>query len=334
MKFVGFDDDYIIPEGIPESQVRLAIGNTVCTYLAEAIGRSLIKSITDGLYSDDGLIPPDGSNPEDPSGPIGGNRTDTSKSDEGRDVKQADVEPAFIPDGIRGNESQVEKVIPELTLPVLQYQPHHEEDHTDDRPRVEVIYNRSKIISSVDLLKMDFEVFPFGGDWYGFLGTPSSSFQMSVFGKAGQGKSTYSVQVANYLASNFGSAIYVSGEEGFCLTFQKKFRDHGAASLHLDVADIRTYSELVKSIEPGRYRFIILDSFDTLKIIAEQLRELKLRYKDCAFITISQVTKSGDARGSYQVMHDSDIIVEVISGKAITIKNRFLSTGKIYPVFR
>lgn len=118
------------------------------------------------------------------------------------------------------------------------------------------------------------------------------------------------------------------------MTFQKKFKDFGAASPNLDVADIRTYSELVKSIEPGRYRFILLDSLDTLKITAEQLRELKLRYKDCAFITISQVTKSGDARGSYQVMHDADIIVEVIHGKAITIKNRFHPTEKLYPVFK
>jgi predicted ATP-dependent serine protease len=106
------------------------------------------------------------------------------------------------------------------------------------------------------------------------------------------------------------------------------------ASLHLDVADIRTYSELVKSIEPSRYRFIILDSLDTLKITAEQLRELKLRYKDSAFITISQVTKSGAARGSYQVMHDADIIVEVFEGKAFTIKNRFQATGRLYPVFK
>ena len=118
------------------------------------------------------------------------------------------------------------------------------------------------------------------------------------------------------------------------MTFQKKFRDHGAASPNLDVADIRTYGEFIKSIPTGRYSFIFIDSLDTMKITVDQLRELKLRYKNSAFITISQVTKSGDARGSYQVMHDSDIIVEVIDGKAITTKNRFQATGRLYPVFR
>jgi site-specific DNA-cytosine methylase len=249
MKFVGFDEDHIIPEGVPDSQVRLAIGNTICTYTAEAIGRSLIKSITDTLSSDDGLIPPDGSDPQDPSDPIGGNPTETSESDEGRDVKLADLEPTFISDEVRVTSRQeahgtkrskfwqaelvvaasdssnvVEKVNSELALPMLLYQTHDKDDHTDDQPRVEVIYNGLKIISSIDLLKMDFETLPFAGGWYDFLGEPSSCFHMAVFGKAGQGKSTYSVQVANYLANNFGSAIYVSGEEGFCLTFQKKFR--------------------------------------------------------------------------------------------------------------
>jgi predicted ATP-dependent serine protease len=127
--------------------------------------------------------------------------------------------------------------------------------------------------------------------------------------------------------------VYVSGEEGFSLTFQKKFVDYVAASQHLDVADIRSYHELVRNINPSRYRFILLDSLDTLKISVEQLRELKLMYKDSAFITISQVTKSGNARGSYQVMHDADIIVEVTEGVAVTIKNRFLATGMAYRVF-
>jgi site-specific DNA-cytosine methylase len=355
MKFVGFDDDYIIPEGIPESQVRLAIGNTVCTYLAEAIGGTLIKTITDTLSSSCGQVPPD--DPDGSNSPAGDILNHTDVSGEGEDAKHPAAGPKSIPDegtdynskdehslqedvrlvelprAMGSDTDAVGSVKTDNTLPILLHHPDDDNDHAHQEPRVEVIYDGSKIISSVDLLRMDFEVLPFVGEWCDFLGMPSSSFHMAVFGRAGQGKSTFCIQIANFLAENFGDTVYVSGEEGFSLTFQKKFVDYVAASQHLDVADIRSYHELVRNINPSRYRFILLDSLDTLKISVEQLRELKLMYKDSAFITISQVTKSGNARGSYQVMHDADIIVEVTEGVAVTIKNRFLATGMAYRVF-
>jgi predicted ATP-dependent serine protease len=220
------------------------------------------------------------------------------------------------------------------TLPDLRPDISDADDFAYERPRVEVIYNGSKIISSLDLLKMDHDVLSFTGAWHGFLGEPSTTFHMALYGCAGQGKSTFAIQFANYLADNFGKVIYVSGEEGFAMTFQKKFIDYQAASPNLDVADLRTCGEFEKMVPLDTYKFIFVDSLNTMQISPTKLRALKLKHKGCAFITISQVTKAGDARGSYEIMHDSDLIVEVIGGKAITIKNRFLSTGKVYSVFR
>jgi hypothetical protein len=58
-----------------------------------------------------------------------------------------------------------------------------------------------------------------------------------------------------------------------------------------------------------------------------RLKELRGLYPDSAFITVSQSTKDGKLRGSYEIVHDSDIAVKVEDGVALTTKNRFKETG-------
>lgn len=189
-----------------------------------------------------------------------------------------------------------------------------------------------KLVSSRDLRKRKYNSFPFTGKWKDFFGLPSYSFHLAVHGKPGEGKSTFCVQFADYLAKNFGRVVYVSGEEGLSKTVQDKIINNGIDNPYLFFADIKSYDEIRAEI-PNEYHFVFIDSLDTLRIDAPKLKALKEHYPQSAFITISQSTKDGKMRGSQEITHDTDIAAKVENGVAITTKNRFQARGTEFQVF-
>jgi hypothetical protein len=189
-----------------------------------------------------------------------------------------------------------------------------------------------KLVSSRDLRKRKYNSFPFTGKWKDFFGLPSYSFHLAVHGKPGEGKSTFCVQFADYLAKNFGKVVYVSGEEGLSKTVQDKIINNGIDNPYLFFADIKSYNEIKTEI-PNEYHFVFIDSLDTLRIDAPKLKALKEHYPQSAFITISQSTKDGKMRGSQEITHDTDIAAKVENGVAITTKNRFQGRGTEFQVF-
>jgi len=65
----------------------------------------------------------------------------------------------------------------------------------------------------------------------------------------------------------------------------------------------------------------------------ELMKAIKNKYKQSGIIAICQSTKDGKIRGSYQIVHDSDIAVKVMNGIACTTKNRFEEKGREFSVF-
>lgn len=202
------------------------------------------------------------------------------------------------------------------------------EDTLEEEPDT----SNDKLVSSRDLRKRKYNCFPFDGKWKDFFGLPSYAFHLAVHGKPGEGKSTFCVQFADYLAKNFGKVVYVSGEEGLSKTVQDKIINNGIDNPYLFFADIKSFNEIKTEI-PNEYHFIFIDSLDTLRIDSVKLKELKEHYPQSAFITISQSTKDGKMRGSQEITHDTDIAAKVENGIAITTKNRFQARGTEFKVF-
>lgn len=190
-----------------------------------------------------------------------------------------------------------------------------------------------KIINSAELQAMQFEYINFEGEWNYFFGFPALQFHCIIHGLSGHGKSTFAIQFAKYLADNFGRVLYISAEEGITMTFQHKFLLTSAISNNLDVVDLRSYDAIFRKVPRDTYRFIFIDSLDTLKIDTVKMKRIRATYKNSALITISQSTKKGEMRGSYELMHDSDIAVRVEDGIAETTKNRFQARGRTLRVF-
>lgn len=197
----------------------------------------------------------------------------------------------------------------------------------------EQVTTNSKIICSNDLKKMKFRSLDFKSEWFNLLGQPSVNFQMVVHGKPGQGKSTFCLQFAHYLASNFGRVVYISGEEGFSKTMKDKFQNNNAYSPNLFLADINSFDDIIETISPNEYHFIFVDSLNNMGIGLEQFKELRYLYSKSALITIAQSTKKGDFRGSQEVLHETDIALKVEDGYVVGTKNRFKELGYSFSVF-
>ncbi len=207
-----------------------------------------------------------------------------------------------------------------------------------DLPKIEArtepeLNGNEKIIRSSQLKDIHYKTLNFQEKWKDFFGLPVVTFQCVIHGMAGEGKSTFAIQFANYLAENFGTAIYVSSEEGFSKTFKDKVFANKTSSDFLFVADLRTYNDILKEVKPDQFNFIFLDSLDNMRIDAVMMKQLRNRYKNSALVTISQSTKDGKMRGSYEIVHDADIAVRVENGIATTTKNRFKEKGTVYKVF-
>lgn len=189
-----------------------------------------------------------------------------------------------------------------------------------------------RIISAQQLRQQSFVTLQLPYRWREFIGKPSHNFNCVIHGLAGHGKSSLAMMLADDL-TKFGEVVYISGEEGFNKTMQDKLKRYCKKDSAIDVADLRSYEEIVDNISPGKYRFIFIDSLDAMNIGPEQMRALREHFVDTAFVTVSQNTKLGVIRGSYELVHDADIAIRVHDGVAVTEKNRFKEKDLKFVVF-
>jgi predicted ATP-dependent serine protease len=172
------------------------------------------------------------------------------------------------------------------------------------------------IMSSSDLLKYDYQKYPFGDKWGDFVGEPSINFHAMIYGRPKQGKSILAVQWAKYLSENFGRVLYVASEEGFSVTLQKKVMEFAMDNDNLDFANFRDFNQIKNAVNQGHYRFVFIDSVNYIRITPEDVEDIKAENPQTAFITIQQATKNGNFRGSQEFAHNCDMVIRVEGGIA------------------
>ena len=344
---------YIIPEGIPQDQIKLAIGNGVCVSLAYALAKNIIENILRLKPDGDGYFVPiaDDIDPL-PNNDGSGDTNDILISDNIAIVDENNVpsettkEQLLSIDGSDAtkNLGQAEVLPIKVSAPAISQLVINQEKYLkQDVEKIQIKIpdglihikstNSKKIISSQQLKDMEFSTLKFHGKFNTLFGDPSINFFCVIHGLPGHGKSTFAIQLAKYLADNFGSVIYISGEEGFSMTFKNKLVMNNVNSKQLFVADLRTFDDIIRAIPVDSYQFIFIDSLDNMDIDADKMKALRLKYKNVAIISICQSTKNGVARGSNELIHDSDLVVIIENGIATTTKNRFKEKGMTYEVF-
>lgn len=174
------------------------------------------------------------------------------------------------------------------------------------------------------------------------FGNIAQGAQLIVYGKQGQGKSTFAQQFANYWANTHGSVAYLALEEGYSATLQDKIKRFKSDNIRFfDEAD----SEKLQSDNPriwGAYSLVIIDSTKCIKGFSfETIKQMKLKYPKSVFLYVMQVNKKGQALGAQSILHECDVEIEVIRNLkeedspsiASCNKSRFGKTGNMEVAF-
>ena len=191
---------------------------------------------------------------------------------------------------------------------------------------VEIKGEQYGVLSADELQSLDYEKYAFDGDYVEFIGKPAIGFHALVYGLPKSGKSIWSMQFADYLANNFGKVMYVACEEQFKGTLKEKVKDWTTNRSHLDFGKVDTFEEINKLIQG--YNFVIIDSLDYADVSVEEMEQLKRNHPKTSFVTIKQVTKDGQFRGSQEYAHNCDIIISISDGQAYQ-KGRFNGGGQM-----
>lgn len=176
-----------------------------------------------------------------------------------------------------------------------------------------------QVISSQELLKMEFETIGLKGKYRELIGDPSVGFMAMVYGLPKSGKSTMCLDFAKHLAEHHGKVLFCPIEEGYGYTLQEKIDRLEASHLNLFIA------EKVPEDLSG-FDFVFIDSVSKAGMEISDITALHKKFPKTAFIFIYHSTKEGKFRGGNEHAHEVDVIIEVVNGEAIA-KGRFSANG-------
>lgn len=181
------------------------------------------------------------------------------------------------------------------------------------------------IMSLKDLQKARFKILPLTGVWRDSMGTPSEGFSVMIYGQSGQGKSTFAINFSEYLANNFGAVLYNSAEEGINLTLQDKMKN--LESDDLFISHQKDFNSMKRYLKNSKCKFVVLDSVNHMNLTPDNVEGLRNMDKTRSFISIHQVTKTGDFKGDNKFLHNCDTEIVVDKYIPITKKCRFKITA-------
>lgn len=148
-----------------------------------------------------------------------------------------------------------------------------------------------RTISLTNLYDKKFETFDFNGDWQKVFGTPETNGIWLVYGAEKQGKTWFSLKLAEYL-SQFKKTLYVSAEEGTGMTFVEtcKRANLDPTNKKLQFLEYTPLEELKPKLNKRRGPKIIL--IDNITIYHDELkngvlRKLMREYEDLLVIYIA-----------------------------------------------
>lgn len=179
----------------------------------------------------------------------------------------------------------------------------------------------ARVISLTQLKAQKFDVYEFTGGFEEIIGNPDKDFSMVVYGESGQGKSTWVIEFANYLAEHHGRVLYNSSEERISQSLKRKLLKYD--SDNFAIAECQSYKALKTAVRGNGFKFVVIDSVNDMDIKPNQLNELTEMNPDKAFIFILQATKQGAYKGSSQIAHDADVLIRLENYQPIVEKTRF-----------
>lgn len=152
----------------------------------------------------------------------------------------------------------------------------------------------SRVLSPKNLKSKKNKHFCFEGVWEDCFGNPDVNGAWLIYGKEKNGKTTFSLKLAEYL-STFGKTLYVSAEEGFDGCFVEAVKRADIKSRRLGFSEYITISELHERLDKHKSEKIVF--IDNLTVYSEDLKGDELRrlirdHNNKLFVFISHEERS------------------------------------------
>ena len=150
-----------------------------------------------------------------------------------------------------------------------------------------------KVWSLKNLEDIRHEYIDFDGEWYQAFGRPEKSGCWIIYGKSGQGKSSFALQLARKLDEMGMRVLYLTLEMGGSTDFLESVRDVGMRSdiNRIIFSDDTTFEDLDEYLGKQRSAdVIIIDSVqyftDQCGVKADEIISLRKKYPRKVFILL------------------------------------------------
>ena len=173
------------------------------------------------------------------------------------------------------------------------------------------------------------------GAWAEAFGEPERVGIWFIWGKSGNGKSSFVMQLCKEL-TKFGRVAYDSLEEGAGLTMQNALRRYGMADVNrrFQVLDCEPVSDLGERMDRRKSPdFYVIDSFQYTQMSYKEYQSFKEAHRDKLLIFVSHADgHNPDGRSAKKVMYDASLKIYVEGFRAFS-KGRFFGPASYFTIW-
>ena len=173
------------------------------------------------------------------------------------------------------------------------------------------------------------------GAWAEAFGEPERVGIWFIWGKSGNGKSSFVMQLCKEL-TKFGRVAYDSLEEGAGLTMQNALRRYGMADVNrrFQVLDCEPVSDLGERMDRRKSPdFYVIDSFQYTQMSYKEYQSFKEAHRDKLLIFVSHADgHNPDGRSAKKVMYDAALKIYVEGFRAFS-KGRFFGPASYFTIW-
>lgn len=195
-----------------------------------------------------------------------------------------------------------------------------------------------------NLLDKKFKTIGLTGEFYEAFGNPEESGMWFIWGKSGNGKTNFVMQLFKELTKHLGRGLYVSYEEGAGKTFVDALIRSGLSTVGSKMLVITLPSKdpiaLIEEIRERMKRqrspkFVVIDSYQYTGLSVKQYFELKDILKNKLLIFTSHASGNlPSTRPAYTVHFDASLKIFVEGYRAYSKGREYGPNGGMYTVWK
>lgn len=167
---------------------------------------------------------------------------------------------------------------------------------------------------------------PFTGIWADAMGQPEHNGCWIIYGIDKNGKTTFALQLANYLTT-FDKVLYVSAEEGISMAFRDSCTRVGidASNRKLTVLDYITIEELDEKLSKRKSARVVF--LDNATIYADEMkggifRQLLAKYPTKLFVVLAHEERGDPYTAFAKLVKKLAKVIVRVKGLACQVSGR------------